>query len=64
MFKIKMNLENPNIGLARNLNNYSNIVNQSNNVFSQPQSASLNSPMIGRIYKARPGCSACGKKVA
>jgi hypothetical protein len=24
----------------------------------------LNSPMISRVYKAKPGCSACGKKVA
>lgn len=24
----------------------------------------LNAPMVGRVYKARPGCSACGKKVA
>ena len=24
---------------------------------------SLNSPMIDRIHKAKPGCSACGKKV-
>ena len=24
----------------------------------------LNSPMIGRIYFAKPGCSACGKKVS
>lgn len=24
----------------------------------------LNAPMIDRIYKAKPGCSACGKKVA
>ncbi len=23
----------------------------------------LNSKMIDRIYKSRPGCSACGKKV-
>lgn len=23
----------------------------------------LNSKMIDRIYKAKPGCSACGKKV-
>lgn len=28
------------------------------------KSVSLNSPMIDRVYKARPGCSACGKKVA
>jgi len=26
-------------------------------------SGRLNSPMIDRVYKARPGCSACGKKV-
>ena len=24
----------------------------------------LNSPMIDRVHKAKPGCSACGKKVA
>jgi hypothetical protein len=24
----------------------------------------LNAPMIGRVYKAKPGCSSCGKKVA
>lgn len=24
----------------------------------------LNTPMIDRVYKAKPGCSACGKKVA
>jgi len=24
----------------------------------------LRSPMIDRVYKAKPGCSACGKKVA
>ena len=32
---------------------------------STPQkNQALNSPMIARVYKARPGCSACGKKVA
>ncbi len=25
---------------------------------------SLSSPMIDRVYKAKPGCSACGKKIA
>ena len=24
----------------------------------------LNDPMIGRVHKAKAGCSACGKKVA
>lgn len=29
-----------------------------------PHNLSLNSPMIDRVHKAKPGCSACGKKVA
>lgn len=36
-------------------------------VSRQPMPAknlSLNSPMIERVYKAKAGCSACGKKVA
>lgn len=35
-----------------------------NAVQPAPRSVSLNSPMIDRVYKAKPGCSACGKKVA
>ncbi len=32
---------------------------------SAPQkNISLNAPMIGRVYNAKPGCSACGKKVS
>jgi len=30
----------------------------------RPRNASLNAPMIERVYKAKAGCSACGKKVA
>lgn len=33
------------------------------NLSSARPGASLSSPMIERVYKARPGCSACGKKV-
>ncbi len=29
-----------------------------------PSSLPLNAPMVDRIHKAKPGCSACGKKVA
>lgn len=29
-----------------------------------PKSVGLNAPMISRVYKAKAGCSACGKKVA
>jgi len=28
-----------------------------------PTSTRLNAPMIDRVYRAKPGCSACGKKV-
>lgn len=31
---------------------------------SVPTQSTLNSPMIDRVYKAKAGCSACGKKVA
>ena len=30
----------------------------------KPRHVALNSPMIDRVYKAKAGCSACGKKVA
>ena len=54
-------------------NNYG--ANQQSNIMlnanasSQPKVVSsktvdLNTPMIGRVYKAKPGCSACGKKVS
>jgi hypothetical protein len=29
---------------------------------TMPTNTKLNSSMIDRIYKAKPGCSACGKK--
>ncbi len=29
-----------------------------------PRNISLNAPMIDRVHKAKPGCGACGKKVA
>jgi len=45
--------------------NYSNLGgNISIDPPSIPKQTSLNSPMIDRVYKAKAGCSACGKKVA
>jgi hypothetical protein len=48
--------------------------NISSNISSSPSNSlsltsnnvnrSLHSPMIGRIYNAKPGCSSCGKKIA
>ena len=40
---------------------YNNIV--SSNIAVKPKSGALNAPMIDRVHKAKPGCSACGKKV-
>jgi hypothetical protein len=33
-------------------------------VTAAPKNMALNASMIDRIHKAKPGCSACGKKVA
>jgi hypothetical protein len=47
--------------------NYSNLAY---NISAAPRSAPrpapvpLNASMIDRVHKAKPGCSACGKKVA
>ena len=48
--------------------NYSNL---GANMATQPvvkpivsRPVALNAPMIDRVYKAKAGCSACGKKVA
>lgn len=59
-----------NNGLVRNQpqNNFSSNISSSplNSVglMSNNVNRSLHSPMIGRIYNAKPGCSSCGKKVA
>lgn len=29
-----------------------------------PKNMALNAPMIDRVHKSKPGCSACGKKIA
>jgi hypothetical protein len=31
---------------------------------SGSRSVQFNSPMIERVHRAKPGCSACGKKIA
>ena len=33
-------------------------------VSAAPKNLPLNASMIDRVHKAKPGCSACGKKVA
>jgi hypothetical protein len=58
MFRIRMNLENPNSQLGQNMASFRPIMR------SAPQSIPLNASMIDRVHKAKPGCGACGKKVA
>jgi hypothetical protein len=63
MFRIRMNLENPNVQLRQNMN----AINRSNMApkhVAVHRPVALNAPMIDRVHKTRPGCSACGKKVA
>lgn len=56
-FKIVFN----NSQYYNNLGNNSPLSRQPNPIVSR--NISLHSPMIDRIHKAKPGCSACGKKV-
>ena len=66
MNRFKISFENS--GAIRGQYNNNNIMPQK--LSSVPGSSissrniGLNMPMIDRIYKAKPGCSACGKKVA
>ena len=64
MQRFKMDLSNPNNRFVRMS---APILQSSSGHPFQPAAkmpTGLNSPMIDRVYKARPGCSACGKKVA
>jgi len=63
MFRIRMNLENPNVQLRQNINAM-NRSNMAPNPAAVNRSVALNASMIDRVHKTRPGCSACGKKVA
>ena len=63
MFRIRMNLENPNVQLRQNINDiYRSNMAPKPVAINRP--IALNAPMIDRVHKTRPGCSACGKKVA
>lgn len=58
MFKISMNLQNPNV-----FQQQTQIRSAPNTMAFSNTNMSLNSGMIGRIHKTKPGCSSCGKKV-
>ncbi len=55
-FSIKMDLSNPNMYAARSAVRVPTTMPTYSNT-------ALNSAMIERIHKTKPGCSSCGKKV-
>lgn len=57
-----MNLANPNTQLRQNMAVYA--ASMAPAPLSNPRPVALNAPMIDRVHKTRPGCSACGKKVS
>jgi hypothetical protein len=66
MNRFKMSFDNSGFLSSKVYNNLgANISRTPNSIHKPvPKSVSLNTPMIERIYKAKSGCSACGKKVA
>ena len=57
--RLTMNLANPNVQFRQNIASYPTA-----SVLQPPRPVALNASMIDRVHKAKPGCSACGKKVA
>ena len=60
--RITMNLANPNTQLRQNMAAYT--ASMAPAPLSKARPVALNAPMIDRVHKTKPGCSACGKKVA
>ena len=67
--RIFMNIENPQVISARQQATYNYYLQQQQQTQKQQQQKTstsgykidLASPMIGRVYTAKPGCSSCGK---
>lgn len=59
-FKMSFNNNNNVPALYRQLSGALSVPSQ---IQTNSKSFALSSPMINRIHTAKPGCSACGKKV-
>jgi hypothetical protein len=60
-----MQIDSPNARLAREQAMYRSHFNaQKAAAAAPPKPSHLNAPMVDRVHRAKPGCSACGKKVA
>lgn len=57
-FKMNFSNKNDNLLMSQLIANRQMSIGQKMNTNSK-----LNAPMVDRIHKAKPGCSACGKKV-
>ena len=65
MFRMRMQIDSPNDRLAREQAMYrAHFTAQRAVATAPPKPVALNAPMVDRVHKAKPGCSACGKKVA
>jgi hypothetical protein len=60
--RFKMNFNNYNTTIPKYNISHASISSVPKQMNSTP--GSLMAPMISRVHKAKPGCSACGKKVA
>lgn len=61
MYRFKLVFDNSQKN--NNLGSSLTLPRQPNPIVSRNRTISLNAPMIDRVHKAKPGCSACGKKV-
>ena len=59
-----MNFSNSQVYRGQNMNSYSANTAQAPRPPPVSRPVSLNAPMVNRIHSQKPGCSACGKKVA
>jgi hypothetical protein len=64
MNRFKISFDNSGISRSPYMNNIAQPTASIPAPVQAPRSVALNSPMIARVYKAKPGCSACGKKVS
>jgi hypothetical protein len=64
MNRFKMSFNNSGAVRVPHYNNLATNLSSLPAPVAPTKNVGLNAPMIDRVYKAKPGCSACGKKVA
>lgn len=65
MNRFKISFDNSGLNRSPYINNIAQSMPASASAPIKPaRNTALNAPMIARVYKAKAGCSACGKKVS